>query len=518
VIDKSTFSPNTGRLCVAPFLFCVAAIAMSGFHASAQTTWDGAGEDDNWSTGENWDGDDISPSPGTTIELFFGGGTRLTPNNDYAESSDFKSILFNSGAGSFTIRGNSINFYAGKIENNSSVPQSLDITSFSFNSGRQFINPANGDLSLGGGGNISNNGQFMDVFGNNGHTLTLGKTMDGAGGLSINQNSIVNLTAGQIYTGDTLLDAGSLRIDAGGSLGATIVRLGASGSSPTLYISDIDGGTSEDVAVVVRGSGGGGTKIIGGLNTSGVNTFSGPINLDENVTFSAATGGRVDFSGQIVDGLGEGNFRVSVDTLGTVQLTGSGANSGTDWTVQAGTLELSKDTGVDAVARSLTVETGGVVSLLANNQVNDSATVSLSGGTIQRGNGVSETFGALTLEGDSFLDFGSGTTGNMTFGIYEGGTTPSNLLTVNRFAEGNTLVFGNNVGSFLPTGGALSNAYFSFNNGFTYNSSTFTITAIPEPSTYLAAAGLFALFLWPIRRRLLQDAKFLLGLRPTGRA
>ncbi len=31
---------------------------------------------------------------------------------------------------------------------------------------------------------------------------------------------------------------------------------------------------------------------------------------------------------------------------------------------------------------------------------------------------------------------------------------------------------------------------------------TFTITAIPEPSTYVAAIGLLALMLWPLRRRL----------------
>ena len=79
-------------------------------------------------------------------------------------------------------------------------------------------------------------------------------------------------------------------------------------------------------------------------------------------------------------------------------------------------------------------------------------------------------------------------------------------------------MFGNNVASYLPTGGALSNDYFSFNNGFTYDSVTFTVTAIPEPSTYVAAAGLLALFLWPIRRRLLKDVKSVLGLRPTGRA
>ena len=29
-----------------------------------------------------------------------------------------------------------------------------------------------------------------------------------------------------------------------------------------------------------------------------------------------------------------------------------------------------------------------------------------------------------------------------------------------------------------------------------------TITAIPEPSTYLAAIGLLALMLWPLRHRL----------------
>jgi len=32
--------------------------------------------------------------------------------------------------------------------------------------------------------------------------------------------------------------------------------------------------------------------------------------------------------------------------------------------------------------------------------------------------------------------------------------------------------------------------------------STSTITAIPEPSTYVAAIGLLALMLWPLRRRL----------------
>jgi hypothetical protein len=51
------------------------------------------------------------------------------------------------------------------------------------------------------------------------------------------------------------------------------------------------------------------------------------------------------------------------------------------------------------------------------------------------------------------------------------------------------------------------------NSSITNTGSTFTITAIPEPSTYLAAAGLLGLMLWPSRKRIIKDAKKILGLR-----
>ena len=40
-----------------------------------------------------------------------------------------------------------------------------------------------------------------------------------------------------------------------------------------------------------------------------------------------------------------------------------------------------------------------------------------------------------------------------------------------------------------------------------------TTTAIPEPSTYVAAIGLLALMLWPLRHRLLKDVQSIFGLR-----
>jgi hypothetical protein len=97
----------------------------------------------------------------------------------------------------------------------------------------------------------------------------------------------------------------------------------------------------------------------------------------------------------------------------------------------------------------------------------------------------------------SFLDFGTGTAGNLTFGTY----APSALLTINNFAPGNTLVFGSDLRSSIN-----NTSLFQFSGGFTSawndGNSTFTITAIPEPSTYVAAIGLVTLMLWPLRRRL----------------
>ena len=182
--------------------------------------------------------------------------------------------------------------------------------------------------------------------------------------------------------------------------------------------------------------------------------------------------------------------------------------------VQAGLLELNTTGGAAAGSvTSVAVATNAVLLLSQNDQVNSSATVSLSGGTIQRGSGVSEVFGSLTLTTGSFLDFGTGDAGNLTFGTYQNNETPSALLTLNNFLPGNSFTFSSTSFSTNSVG-----SYFTFGTGYVGSSisndgSTFTITAIPEPSTYLAVAGLLAVLLWPSRRRLLKDAQAVLGLR-----
>jgi hypothetical protein len=138
-----------------------------------------------------------------------------------------------------------------------------------------------------------------------------------------------------------------------------------------------------------------------------------------------------------------------------------------------------------------------------NLQVNNSAAaVSLSGGTIRTASGVSEVFGNLSVTGSGLLDFGTTSYANantISFGTY----APSALLTINNFDFGSTLVFKSDLTSTIN-----NSSFFAFNNGgiasssWNAGTSTFTITAIPEPSTYVAAIGLLALMLWPLRRRL----------------
>ena len=194
-------------------------------------------------------------------------------------------------------------------------------------------------------------------------------------------------------------------------------------------------------------------------------------------------------------------------------MTLSASNSFTGpLSVKAGILALSSATGSAAgSASTVSVSSGATLLISQNNQVNNGGSVTLSGGTIRTASGVSEVFGNLSVTGSGFLDFGTTSYANantINFGTY----TPSALLTINNFDYGSTLTFGSDLTSTIN-----NSSFFTFNNGgiasSSWNGTTFTITAIPEPSTYLAAAGLLALMLWPSRRRLIKDVQSIFGLR-----
>jgi len=251
---------------------------------------------------------------------------------------------------------------------------------------------------------------------------------------------------------------------------------------------------------------------------------AGTINLSGNVNHTGALTNAGTETGTVtVSGTLGANITAVTQASSTSRLTLSGSNLyAGPTTVQAGTLELASTTGGAAGNTSLvSVNLGATLLISQSHQVNDTANISLSGGTIHRANGVSEVFGNLSLLGNSTLDFGSGASGSLTFGTYF--QTESALLTVNNFFGGNTLSFASDLSgqiltSFSGSSYKSANGLFSINSlsgGFTsgWNGSTFTITAIPEPSAYLVALGLLALGLLPSRRQLVRDTKKILGLK-----
>jgi fibronectin-binding autotransporter adhesin len=254
---------------------------------------------------------------------------------------------------------------------------------------------------------------------------------------------------------------------------------------------------------------------LGGITLGGAQTFHARSN---HLVFSsrnhlATAGFLLSIDGAFnttFEGIISGAGGLTKNGTGTLVLKAANTHTGAV-EVRAGLLELASGAGAAAGATaSVSVAAGATLLVARSNQVNDAATVSLSGGTITRGGGVSEVFGNLTVSSASFLDFGTGAPGTFGFGTY----TPSALLTVNNFGLGNTLTFGSDL-----TGSIGNKDLFSFDNGFrsSWDGGTFTITAIPEPSTYLAAAGLLAVLLWPSRQRLRRHLKRIPGLRPPAR-
>jgi hypothetical protein len=121
---------------------------------------------------------------------------------------------------------------------------------------------------------------------------------------------------------------------------------------------------------------------------------------------------------------------------------------------------------------------------------------------------VGEVFGNLHVTASSLVDFGTGAPGTLSFGTY----TPDVLLSVGNFVSGNILTFQQDL-----SGSINNQSLFLFDHGFTaaWGGSTFVITAIPEPSAFIAAGVLIVIMSWPSRRLMVRDLKRIVGLRTT---
>ncbi len=338
--------------------------------------------------------------------------------------------------------------------------------------------------------------------------------------------SQVNLVYSNSYSGVTTVNSNATaEVQNAYALGSTNAGTTVVGGG-TIKLYSASGISSAHESLVLNGIGVGGTngalRSVGGTNTwngsitlgsdarihadtaggAGSLTLAGPVSGGTNVLFVGAAGADITISGTL-SGAGQTNNAVVTslvkDGAGTLTLTADNTFTGAA-RVAAGTLVAAATGGNQSLgaAARVTVEAGATLLLGTGNQVNDAAAVTLSGGTIVRDSGASEVFGNLNLTQASFLDFGAGPAGSLQFGAY----TPASLLTVNSFLTGNTLVFATDLSSTVNNVG-----FFTFSQAFasSWSGSQFTITAIPETSTVLAACGLAALLIltlvFPANRR-----------------
>ncbi len=325
------------------------------------------------------------------------------------------------------------------------------------------------------------NGGFTVTFGGDSNIAVTG-VIDGTGGLVKNDVGILLLSQLNTYTGTTTVNGGILRIP----------------------VSDRLADTSD---LVVSG----GTFDLQGVNETvqNVTLASGSITGTGTATLTASS---FSFqSGTATAILAGSGATLTKTTVGTVTLSGANTFTGAT-TVNGGTLTLSSTSGSAlGSTSSVTVNSGGTVLLGANNQINDTAPMTLAGGTFAKGNfseGSASTpgVGALTLTASgSLIDFGTGTVGVLTFESFTPGafTLTIDNWTGMAFTQGSAstdrLIFAAdqsaNLGSFLFTGFAAGAFQFDLGGGF------WEVTPVPEPSTW-AGAGMAAIVVgWYFVRR-----------------
>jgi autotransporter-associated beta strand protein len=243
-------------------------------------------------------------------------------------------MFFNSGAGSFTLRGNGINFfdYSGtdaKIENDSTSSQTLSfpITAASFFVPQLEMNPVSGNITNLGPVSLWGANQ-LQVWGNNGKTIVFGpgSVINNLGSVAINQNSIVIFQATNTYSGDTYVNAGTLRLATNDATINSTIRLGdLSGSAgANLYL---DGGLVLTSIINPR-PGSSGPKIFANTpGTSGNANYAGNLYLDANTLLYGNFGGSVTLSGAILDLKSNTLAVAGITTISGSLITSSGGGN-----------------------------------------------------------------------------------------------------------------------------------------------------------------------------------------------
>jgi len=289
-----------------------------------------------------------------------------------------------------------------------------------------------------------------------------GGSITGDGGITKSGNGKLTLSAANSFTGEVVVNAGTLAVTQANALGAITAGTKII-SGATLDVSN--GITLAAEPLTLAGTGLSGVGAL--TSSSGANTVSGPITLSANALITAQGNSGVD-SLTLTNGISGSNYTLSIG--GSADTTISGNISGTGFAlnkVDAGVLTLS---GTNNTYTGGTTITGGKLFAATTNltgaitdnailQIEQTANGSFAGNISGSGELIKEGTGAVTLSG----------------------TNTVSTITLN---DG-TLVIASSTA--LPTTGTLTltggGSLLTLSAAGTYGASTHTVNLTPANAT-----------------------------------
>ncbi|MFT3794605.1 autotransporter-associated beta strand repeat-containing protein [Flavobacterium sp.] len=365
---------------------CALAFLLGGaIETTAQNNWDGDNPLGNFTWCSNWFADTCPATWNNTTDLNFNFRNNAAQTTLYFDLGGWRNVRNITFANTFAAGlpfdsdGNGFDFY-GKIENyTANYTQTFNLPVSGRSATAIEINPVNGPMVFNQPIYNPNNTNFQ-VWGNNGRKLTLNNYPAGnaATQLAIKQYSIVevNYNNAASLSGGYVVESGELWVNSAGVIQGPIQVGNGTANFNKIYISHASTATTVANTITVPTNSPNAT--IGSLNTSGIHTYSGAINLNNNdVTIDPFGGGFVNFTGAIS---GTGGIR-KIST-GTATLSASNTYTG-NTVLNAGTLRLGND-----------------------NVIADASNLTFNGGIFNTSVGYSDTVGTLALTGNTIVALG----------------------------------------------------------------------------------------------------------------
>lgn len=356
------------------------------------------------------------------------------------------------GGGVYVGNGSSTNtaaaLYIADMDGGTTVAKALNVNAGNGAAGNRVIGALNVSGTNVFGGNVvrgTNGNRALTLVQAGGGTVDFDGIISGDHKVIIEGPGVVRYGGVNTYAAGTEINSGELHVKAGAVVAAAGQRIYVgNGTTPAtaagLFIADADGGTTVALGVRVN-PGTNFNRTIGGLNSSGTNTFGGAIDMsgtgDRSAALHAQAGGTVAFAGAI-----SGAGGIVKTGAGTVDLLGANTYSGAT-VVAAGTLRIDNASGSGTGSGAVTVRDGARLS--GSGRIATSAFVVESGGTVAPAG-----LGTLTIDlgesGSARFDAGA----LFAFAITLAGTGDQIA-----FAGAGTIAFHDNVVNIADLSGGL---------------------------------------------------------------